>query len=209
VLGVSLELGRAFRPDEGEVPNRDAVIILSHRLWQEQFAADPSILGRQLYLVGVPFTVIGVAPPGFLGLEQFVESDFYIPLMMWARLSPNSTVGLLEARDVRYLIVKGRLKPGADLTAVQAELSVVRNDLARTYPDTNRNRDLVVRTEFQTRAAQMPAIGWLIALLTTLAAAVLFVACANIAGLLTSRGPARAREMALRSAPDAPASSGS
>jgi predicted permease len=200
VLRVSLELGRAFRPDEGEVPNRDAVIILSHRLWQQQFASDPSILGQQLYLVGVPFTVIGVAPPGFLGLEQFVESDFYVPLMMWARLSPNSTIRLLETRDVRYLIVKGRLKPGADLTAVQAELSVVTTDLARTYPDTNRNRDLVVRTEFQTRAAQMPPIGWLIALLTTLAAAVLFVACANVAGLLTSRRPARAREMAVRSA---------
>jgi predicted permease len=199
VLGVSPELGRTFRPDEGEVPNRDAVIILSHRLWHQQFAADPSILGRQLYLVGVPYTVIGVAPPDFLGLEQFVESDFYVPLMMWARFSPSSTVRLLEARDVRYLIVKGRLKPGADLAAVQAELSVLTNDLARTYPDTNRNRDLVVRTEFQTRAAQMPPIGWLIALLTTLAGAVLFVACANVAGLLTSRGPARAREMAVRS----------
>jgi hypothetical protein len=143
--------------------------------------------------------VIGVAPPDFLGLEQFVESDFYVPLMMWARFSPSSTVRLLEARDVRYLIVKGRLKPGADLAAVQAELSVLTNDLARTYPDTNRNRDLVVRTEFQTRAAQMPPIGWLIALLTTLAGAVLFVACANVAGLLTSRGPERAREMAVRS----------
>src|SRR5439155_11797717 len=107
VIGVSPELGRTFRAEENEVPDRDAVIILSHRVWQQQFGADPSILGRQLYLVGVPFTVIGVAPSSFLGLEQFVQSDFYVPLMMWTRLSATSNVRLLEARDVRYLIVKG------------------------------------------------------------------------------------------------------
>jgi putative ABC transport system permease protein len=200
VLGVRPELGRTFRPEEDVVPGRDAVIILSHRLWQQQFGADPSILGRRVYLIAVPFTVIGVAPPGFLGLEQFVQSDFYLPLMMWPRLSSDSTFRPLEARDVRYLIVKGRLKPGVDLSEAQAELSVLAKNLARTYPDTNRNRDIVVRTEFQTRVAQMPPIATLIALLTTLAAAVLFVACANVAGLLTSRGPARAREMAVRSA---------
>jgi predicted permease len=200
VLGVSPELGRTFRPEEGEVPNRDAVIILSHRIWQQQFGAAPSILGQRVHLVGVPFTVIGVAPPAFLGLEQFVQSDFYVPLMMWPRLSSDSKFQPLEARDVRYLIVKGRLKSGVDLAGAEAELAVLAKDLARTYPETNRNRDLVVRTELQTRVAQMPPIATLIALLTTLAAAVLFVACANVAGLLTSRGPARAREMAVRSA---------
>src|SRR4029450_916565 len=68
VIGVSPELGRTFRADENEVPNRDAVIVLSHRLWQQQFAADPSILGRHVYVTGVPFTVIGIAPRGFVGL---------------------------------------------------------------------------------------------------------------------------------------------
>ena len=73
VIGVRPELGRTFRAGENEVPNRDAVIILSHRLWQQHFAADPNILGRHVYVTGVPFTVIGVAPPGFLGLERFVN----------------------------------------------------------------------------------------------------------------------------------------
>ena len=92
VLGVSPELGRTFRREEDEVPNRDAVIILSHRLWEVQFARDPAVLGQQVYLAGIPFTVIGVAPRGFLGLEQFVQSDFYLPLMMLPRLSPNPKI---------------------------------------------------------------------------------------------------------------------
>jgi macrolide transport system ATP-binding/permease protein len=200
VLGLRPELGRWFLPAEGEVPGRDAVIILSHRLWQSQFGGDPSIVGRRIYVTGVPFTVVGVTRPDFLGVEQFVQTDFYVPLMMWEQLLPPRGVHPLEARELRYLTVKGRLKPGVDLDGARAGLTVIARGLARAYPDTNSNRDFVVRTELQVRATQIPLIGMLAALLATLAAAVLFVACANTAGLLTSRAPARAREMAVRSA---------
>src|SRR5439155_20878365 len=118
----------------------------------------------------------GVAPEGFLGLDQFEQSDYYLPLMMLPRFGTNPTVNPLEARDARYLSVRGRLKPGAALDAAAAELSVLAADLARAYPDTNRNHDFVVRTELQFRAAQMPPVTMLIVMLTTLAAAVLVVA---------------------------------
>ncbi len=198
VMGVEPELGRTFRPEEDQVPGRDAVVIVSHRLWQQQFGSDPSILGRRVQLSGIEFTVVGVVPERFTGMNQFVRSDFYAPLMMWPRLLGDPKEHPLEDRNFRNLTIKGRLKPGVSLARAQTELSVIAKDLERAYPDTNRNRGLVVRTELQMRIAQSPPDSMLIAMLTTLAAAVLFVACANVAGLLTSRAPARAREMAMR-----------
>ena len=198
VMGVEPEMGRAFRPDEDQVPGRDAVVVLSHRLWEQEFDADRSILGRRVRLSGLEFTIIGVAPERFNGMNRYVRTDFYVPLMMWPQLLGNSKERPLEDRNFRRLTVKGRLKAGTSLARAQAELSVIAADLERAYPDTNRNRKLVVQTELQTRIAQSPPDTTLVAMLTTLAAAVLFVACANVAGLLTSRASARAREMAMR-----------
>ena len=198
IMGVEPKLGRAFRPDEDQVPGRDAVVILSHALWEQQFGSDPSILGRRVQLSGLEFTVIGVAPERFTGMNQFVRSDFYAPLMMWPRLLREPKESPLEDRNLRDVTIKGRLKSGVSMARAQAELSGIAKNLERMYPDTNRNRGLVVRTELQTRVAQSPPDSKLIAMLTTLAAAVLLVACANVAGLLTSRAPARAREIAMR-----------
>ncbi len=198
VMGVEPELGRNFRPEEDEVPGRDAVVILSHNLWQQHFGSDPSVLGRRVQLSGIEFTVVGVAPETFTGMNQFVRSDFYVPLMMWPRLASDPKVRPLEDRSIRSLTINGRLKSDVSLSRAQTELSVIGKDLERAYPETNRNRGMVVQTELQRRIAQSPPDATLIAMLTTLAAAVLFVACANVAGLLTSRAPARAREMAMR-----------
>ena len=197
-MGVEPQLGRAFRRDENQVPGRDPVVILSHQLWEQQFGADPYILGRTVRVKGIPFTVIGVAPAGFTGLDQWIRFDFYTPIMMWPRLIADPGVQPLEARDFRNLNIRGRLKRGVTMTQAQAELTVISADLERAHPDTNRNRRMAVRTELQNRMVQNPPIVTLLAMLTLLAGAVLFVACANVAGLLTSRAPARAREIALR-----------
>ena len=146
----------------------------------------------------IDFTVIGVAPASFTGLDQYVRYDFYAPLMMWPQLVPDGGGRHFEARDFRRLDLRGRLKPGMTIAAAQSELSSLAADLERAYPDTNRNYRIVVLTELQARIAGAPPIAPLLAMLTVLAAAVLFVACANVAGLLTSRAPVRAREIAMR-----------
>ena len=131
-------------------------------------------------------------------MDQYVRSDFYVPLMMSARLISDPKTASLEARDARNLRLKGRLAPGVTQAKAQAELTTIGADLQQKYPDTNKNRGLVIRTELQARIGQSPPDAMLIAMLSTLAFAVLFVACANVAGLMTSRAPVRAREMALR-----------
>ncbi len=198
VMGVEPELGRSFRPDEDQAAGRDAVLILGHDFWEKEFGADPSVLGCKLLIGGIEFTVIGVAPARFTGMSRYFESAFYVPIMMWPRLVNNPQDRPLEARDYRNLTIRGRLKPGVTVSQAQAEIAAIGKNLERAYPDTNHNRAAVVRTELQARIQQSPPDAQLVAMLITLAIAVLLVACANVGGLLTSRAPTRAREIALR-----------
>jgi macrolide transport system ATP-binding/permease protein len=198
LMGVQPTIGRTFRPEEDEVPDRDAVVVLGRAMWEQEFRSEPGVLGRRVRINSAEFTVIGVTPPEFNGLNQYVRSDFFVPLMMSPRLVSETKGNSLENRDARNLKLKGRLRPGVSQSAAQAELTTIAADLERAYPETNKNRRLFVRTELQARIDQSPPDAMLIAMLSTLALAVLFVACANVAGLLTSRAPARAREMALR-----------
>src|SRR5438093_10070588 len=198
VMGVEPTFGRGFRPEEDQIPGRDAVVVLGRALWEQEFGSDPAVLGRRLRINGNELTVIGVAPSEFTGMDQYVRSDFFVPLMMSPRLMSDPEAGSLQARDARNLRIKGRLRSGVTQAAAQAEVTTIAAELERAYPDTNKNRRLAVRTELQARMAEDPPDATLLAMLSTLALAVLLVAGANVAGLLTSRAPARAREMALR-----------
>jgi predicted permease len=198
VLGVEPPLGRAFRPDEEDISGREPVAILSDSLWRADFGADRSVLGRTLRIAGTEFTIVGVAPERFTGLHTYVRDTLYIPLAMLPRVVDLQKRDALQARDYRILTVKGRLRPGATFNEALAELSVIGRDLERAYPETNSHQALIAQTELEYKFERRPLDSSLMVLLTVLAVAVLCVACANVAGLLASRGPVRAREMALR-----------
>jgi predicted permease len=198
VMGVKPMLGRGFRADEDQVPGRDPVVVLSYDFWTGALRADPSAIGRHVRLNGIAFTVIGVAPAAFTGLDQYFRPEMYVPLAMLQELSGSAQADELEKRDQRGLQVKGRLAPGATIETTQAELQTLAAGLAKAYPETNRDQSVIVVTEFRARTISDPPDAALVALLMSLAGLVLMVACANLANLLLGRARARTHEIATR-----------
>ena len=138
VLGVSPALGRSFRADEDQVPGRDAVVVLGHVFWETEFASSPDVIGKSIFLNGLPFTVVGVAPEPFRGPMVWIRADLYVPLAMQPALAGSSQPSELEMRGLRVLRVQGRLKRGVSVRQAAAEARVIGQQLAQAYPATNR-----------------------------------------------------------------------
>jgi predicted permease len=197
VLDLQPAAGRFFLPDEDRVPGRDAVIVLAHETWNDQFGSDPGVVGQQVRLGGLDFTVIGVAPEGFSGMHLALPPAYYVPIAISPSLT-DSQPNVLQQRNLRGLDVRGRLKPTVSLDQAREEATLIARGLEQAYPDTNRNYGLLVRTAFDARLEERGPSAPSAFMLLTLAFVVLLVACANVAGLLMSRAPMREREIALR-----------
>jgi predicted permease len=195
VLGVDPQLGRGFKPEEDQVPGRDAVIVLGNAYWKSDFGGDVSAIGRHIQVNGIDFTIIGVAPESFTGMDQFIRPAFFIPAMMGPAIY---TRDLLTSRGDRGWLVKGRLKPGISMQTAAGEISGLAKSLEQSYPATNLGFGTAVRTEIQTRLDRGPGNAVVLGLLFPAVIVALLIACANVTNLTLSRGRARAREIAVR-----------
>ena len=198
VLGVRSERGRTFGPDEGVVPGRDPVVVLSHDFWATVLDADDSVVDDVVWLNGVAFTVIGVTEESFTGMHAILRPAFYVPAVMAESLGGDED--LLESRTGRRFGVYGRLRAGVSQQAAHAEVEAQWAGLQREYPDANVGSTLAVRTVRQERIQEDPSVAILIPILMGLAFTVLLIACANVASLLLRWATARSVEVATRMA---------
>ena len=193
VARLGMTIGRGFLPSEEHLP----VIVLGHRLWQRRFASNPNVIGKPITLSGHPYTVVGVAPPGFHGLDIILDPEFWVPLGNVEQLAPS--VPKRDARDQHWLAVVGRLNPGVTSTQASAELATLAKHYAKAYPATDKGGGFLL-----TQAGSLPpgrdhsAILMFFGILSVAVLLVLCIACANVANLLLAKGVARQREMAVR-----------
>jgi putative ABC transport system permease protein len=200
-LGIQPYLGRFIYPTEGDAAGADPVAVLGYSYWASRFASDAGVVGKQVAINGRAITIIGVAPKEFRGVDSMLDVHCYLPigmLMLESWVPPD----FMANRDLRNLILMGRLRGGVSIDQARAELELVASNISRQHPLSD---DGLALSLFPERLARPQpdasnTVVKIAALFLLLSGLVLILAAANVANLLLVRATRRQREMAVRAA---------
>jgi predicted permease len=197
LLGVRPILGRGFLPEEDNKPGGAPVAVISYRMWQTHFGANPDVVGQTLEINQHPYTIVGVTPAVFQGSQTGLRSEIWIPIMMEEQLLPQGD--LIHDHHYFWLGVLGRLKPGVRPEQAQEEMTLRLKREAKNYPEEHKGHDSVsVYPLWRNPFGANQFLSTLLPMLMTIAGLVLLLACANVANLMLVRSVARRREIAIR-----------
>jgi predicted permease len=196
VLRIQPYIGRFFHASDEHGPNSAPYVVLSYAYWHSHFQDDRTVVGRVVRLNRHPFTILGVAPPGFQGTILFFAPDIFLPIVNHEELTGEK---LLNGRGIHWMFeMVGHLKPGVTPAQATADLNSVDSYLKKSYPKEEDNASYTLARpglhgDYLGAATRAFLTG-----LMLLSGLILLAACANLGSLFAARAADRSREVALR-----------
>jgi predicted permease len=202
MLGVSALRGRVLHHEDDVTRGGHPVAVITYACWQTYFAGDPDVVGKQMQINGMNYTVVGIAPRAFSGTEVAFSPDVFVPIAM----EPQIEAGYhwLDERGDRNLFVIGRLKPGVSLPQAESEFNSIEQQLAQEHPKDDAGIKIVLSPPGLFGTLIRGTVQEFSAVLMGVAGLVLLIACVNLTSLLLARAADRRKETAIRLALGAP-----